>query len=318
VSGDSFPITYGKRKHQPLHDLAPSIGKNQTMPNKIYVADYFSDKILIYNLDGTIYTYILGFNSPSDVYVYKEEIYVADTLNHLIQVFDIEGNWKRQWYATKPGSSNTWQVYNIRVALGTDGQSDEVFATVAGDPPIWNQIAVYDINGVFKRDWGPYGYGQAQLQWAWGISVTKTKIYVSDYRNHRIQVFNIAGDFIATWGTQGTGDGQFRYPRHSSIYKNELYIVDSSNQRVQVFDLDGNFKRKWGEYGNNPGQLNEPAGISAAGGLVFVSCFNYDKVQSFDRNGVFKKKYNNNIITPYGLHYPAAEMIQYLPVLGIG
>ena len=72
-------------------------------------------------------------------------------------------------------------------------------------------------------------------------------MYVSEYRNWRIQKFGGNGNFITKWGSYGIGDGQFRGPGGIAIDSSgNVYVVDSINNQIQKFDSNGKFITKWG------------------------------------------------------------------------
>ena len=67
--------------------------------------------------------------------------------------------------------------------------------------------------GVFGSKWGTEGTGDREFDFPIGVAVASDgSVYVSDYRNHRIQKFTSEGVFVSKWGTEGTGDGQFIQP----------------------------------------------------------------------------------------------------------
>jgi hypothetical protein len=78
------------------------------------------------------------------------------------------------------------------------------------------KVLIYDANGVAIRNFGSAGSGDGQFSSAsgWmvqGICVDAHKnIYVSDYRNSRVQKFSPTGAFLLKFGAKGDLPGQFR------------------------------------------------------------------------------------------------------------
>ena len=103
------------------------------------------------------------FRDPEGVAVDTQgRVYVADTGNNRIQVFDAAGNFITKW-----GSA-------CRLRTG-EGCVDP-----DGD--------------------GPLGLGDGQCYNPCGVAVdAKGKVYVADTYNGRTQVFNSNGDFITKW-----------------------------------------------------------------------------------------------------------------------
>ena len=68
------------------------------------------------------------------------------------------------------------------------------------------------------------------------------EIYVTDWRNDRIQKFTPSGDFVLEWGEAGSGPGQFNRPAGIAVDRDgDVYVADWHNDRVQVFDAQGEY-----------------------------------------------------------------------------
>jgi DNA-binding beta-propeller fold protein YncE len=62
------------------------------------------------------------------------------------------------------------------------------------------------------------------------------RVYVADFKNHRIQVFTGQGTLLALFGAQGSGPGEFERPTDLDIGPDgRIYLVDFGNDRIQVF-----------------------------------------------------------------------------------
>jgi tripartite motif-containing protein 71 len=130
------------------------------------------------------------------------EVYVVDASNRRIQVFDLNGNFRRKWgsYGSDDGQFD--------FPAGIDVYNNEIYVVDTNN----YRIQVFDLNGNFKRKWGSYGTGDGQFISPYGIDVYNSEVYVTDAYNNRIQVFDLNGNFKRKWGSYGTGDGQFNYP----------------------------------------------------------------------------------------------------------
>ncbi|MFX0210840.1 MAG: 6-bladed beta-propeller, partial [Candidatus Hodarchaeota archaeon] len=169
------------------------------------------------------------FHGPHDIAAFNDEyVYVADTYNHRIQVFDANGNFIRKW-----GSNGTADGQFIRphgIKIDSNGL---IYVT-----DYWNhRIQVFDANGNFITKWGSEGLEDGQFSYPPRIEVDSSGYkYVTDTYNHRIQVFDTDNTFIGKWGSEGSSDGQFSSPWGIALNSQGLiYIVDRSNDRVQVF-----------------------------------------------------------------------------------
>jgi uncharacterized protein (TIGR03663 family) len=200
------------------------------------------------------------FNHPRGVAVGSTgDVYVVDSDNHRVQVFDSEGTFLREW------GSNC----NLSTALG------------CSDP-----------DGA-----GPLAPGDGQFQEPWGIAVDDDgRVYVADTWNHRIQVFDAAGGFLSQWGSYGQTEEATSVlygPRDIAIdASGRVFVTDTGNKRVMVYDQDGRYLAQWGGGGAGPGQFEEPVGIAVdAEGNIYVADTWNQRVQVFDPDLAFLREW---------------------------
>lgn len=158
-------------------------------------------------------------------------IYVADNLNHRIQVFEGDGTFVRQW----GGFVSPWDV-----EVSPSGQVYVVENT-------GYCVQEFEPDGTFVRTWGNNGAGDGQFSVPKGVAVAPDgRVWVSDCGNNRIQIFEADGTFVWKFGSSGSLAGEFSLPRGITIAPNGLvYVADTGNHRVQVFNQDGTYMRSW-------------------------------------------------------------------------
>jgi DNA-binding beta-propeller fold protein YncE len=88
---------------------------------------------------------------------------------------------------------------------------------------------------------GGFGIGNGQFQEPRGLCLdSKSRVYVTDTRNYRLQVFERNGEYFGQVGVRGADAGQFEEPMDVAVDKAGLvYVLDTWNHRVQVFDAKG-------------------------------------------------------------------------------
>lgn len=218
-------------------------------------------------------------NSPRGVRIGPDgNLYVADTRNGRIVVFDPNGQ-----YLRTIGTMSTNDQTNSIAPAGTLREPWAV--AVAKDGTIvvadtWNhRVQVFNAQGQLLRAFGHYEQvkpGDAgSLDGFWGprdIAVdASNNIYVADTGNKRIRVYDLNGTMLRTIGQPGAGTGQLNEPVGLAIDSNagRLYVADSWNKRVQVFTTDGAPITNWkvptwygpsDDTGNRPYLALDPAG----------------------------------------------------------
>jgi len=183
------------------------------------------------------------------------KIYVADSNNHRIQIFDSSGK--------------------FLFKFGT--LCDVVTNPNPPDPGCVDPV-------------GPLERGDGQFNRAEGIQLDSSgDIYVADWDNHRIQVFDSNGNFMTKFGknggdgSSGSSDGEFTRPTDIAFDKDgNIYVADSSNHRIQVFDSDHNFLTKVGSFGTNDGQFKFPHDLEIHSfGIIYVADSSNHRIQVF-------------------------------------
>ena len=153
--------------------------------------------------------------------IYDERLYVADTDNHRIIVYDLENNEKLL--------SFTSPIQNYCDSTHTWTKETDCTTEMRNLPT--------------------------------SIEIIGEKIFVAYGFQDEIQVFDLDGNYLWKFGSSGTQAGQFNMPHRIATSNNELFVADSKNHRIQVFDIDGNFLRQFGTYGESIGQLSEPIDV---------------------------------------------------------
>ncbi|HHM05475.1 MAG TPA: 6-bladed beta-propeller [Gammaproteobacteria bacterium] len=224
------------------------------------------------------------FNAPTGVAVSASEVFVSDSRNHRIQVFDFDGAFKREF-----GAGRLERPMNIALAGGELYVAD-FFA---------DRIQVFTLAGEFLRAIGRPGRGPGEFDAPGGVAVGKNgDVYVADFYNQRVQHLDRHGRFIRQWGASresGILAGRFNYPTDVALAPDgTLYVADGYNDRVQVFGADGRFLRKWGGplamnvHGPFNGWFATVTGIAVdQQAQVWVADFYNDRVQKFRSDGTF-------------------------------
>jgi DNA-binding beta-propeller fold protein YncE len=166
-------------------------------------------------------------------------VYVADTWNHRVQVFNSEGEFLAKVgrfgqsggaIAAAPG-----QFYGPRdVAVNEAGR---LYVSDTGN----KRVQVFDADLNYLYAFGGPGIVEGRLDepvgLAWGPD---SLLYVADTWNRRIQAFTPQGDFVRAWPVSGwAGQSVFNKPYLAIDSAGRVYASDPEGQRVLVFDALG-------------------------------------------------------------------------------
>ena len=242
------------------------------------------------------------FSAPTGVAIGPSgEIWVADTMNHRIQVRESGGRWRIA--GGKPGGGER--------AKGTDVGEFSVprGVTLSGDGTVWvADSANHRIQALAPQDrWQIRGGKRLRGTAAAGISpgefntptcITvdgKGAVWVVEHGNHRVQVLEpvgtwqiVAGKIGGGSAAIGSGLGEFRYPTGIAVDGyGAVWIADAGNHRVQTMAQDGIWTVRGGKdeggigsIGKGIGEFRSPAGIAAGlAGAVWVVEFGNHRVQ---------------------------------------
>lgn len=236
------------------------------------------------------------FSSPQGLAVDSlGRVFVADTANHRIQIFDAES-------LRRPAKTPLY-MWGSRCLL-REGCTD-------------------------PDGGGPLVPGEAQFDGATDVATdAENNVYVVDSGNNAIQKFKIDTActspmksvapgvcFVTKWGSRGSASGLFETPLSIAVdSKNRvLYVTDKLNHRLQKFDLNGVFRLAWGSKCDlsrgtptancrdpddggplqvGDGQFHEPTAVAVDGaGNVYVADSGNHRIQKFDPNGKFLAKW---------------------------
>ncbi|MHA1731447.1 MAG: 6-bladed beta-propeller, partial [Promethearchaeota archaeon] len=232
------------------------------------------------------------FDTPYGVAVNSSgAVYVVDSMNNRVQVFDQAGNFLFKWGGGGTGDGQFSTPHAI--ALNSSGA---VYVTDVGN----QRVQVFDQAGNFLFKWGSPGTENGQFSGPEGIAVNSSgAVYVLDQRNNRTQVFDQAGAFLFKFGSGGTGDGQFMMAVGIAVNgSGHLFVVDEVRANVQVFDQAGNFLFKWGSPGSEDGSFDSltAVAVNSTGQVYTADSFGEvlrSRVQIFSQTGEFLGKFGS-------------------------
>ena len=221
------------------------------------------------------------FKNPLGVAVTdKDEIVVADCLNHRVQVFDSNGTFLRSFGHKGENAGEFKNPTGIAINKDRNILVSEYYN---------HRVQIFSWEGRHLGSFGGQGSLDSQLSYPWGLSLDSTgKVIVADTDNKLIKIFTPDGRFVKKIGEQGS----FSIPVHC-VQCGEYFIVsDRGEHCIKVFNREGHFQYKFGKKGQGDGEFSYPGYllVNESQHLFVCDRFNY-RVQVFERNGKFIGKF---------------------------
>jgi DNA-binding beta-propeller fold protein YncE len=245
------------------------------------------------------------FRNPWDIAISRDgEVFVADTDNDRIQVFNESGVFIRTWDGTGNGS----RFEEPRgVGVNTDGNGTRV---TVSDPVTNNaerRLRRFNTSGGGNFN----TMGRSQLQNPYGIAIdSNNRIWVVDNSaTGRVFLFNSDGSYNNSWTPDG--NGALSTPQGITVAKVDnktfVYVTDAGNNRVVKFEYSGsslNYVTAAGSRGSGSSSFNGPAGIAADScGNLWVADRNNNRIQILDKDLSFKSRFTASFNRPTGVAF---------------
>jgi len=156
----------------------------------------------------------------------QDAIYVVDTGDHSLKIFDFEG----RFIKTIGGQAEGISGFNFPTfALATS--DNEIIVNDA----LNYKIKRFDGDGNLEFSFGEEGNGPGTFSRPKGMAVDdENHIYVVDNMFDNIQVFTEDGKLLLVIGSGGQEKGQFWSPAGIDIFDNTIYVADTFNNRIQI------------------------------------------------------------------------------------
>ncbi|MDP4161361.1 MAG: 6-bladed beta-propeller [Bacillota bacterium] len=206
-----------------------------------------------------------ALNKPMDVAKIDQFIYVTDTNNKRVQVFDLGGT--PIFKFGKEGEGKGEFKFPYGIAGDKQGQ---VYVS-----DLYNGcISVFDSKGKFIKYFAENNPNDKVIEAPGSLRIFGDKVYVTDIKKSKVLVFDLSGKLLKEIGGPGRNVGQFQAPNALTVDKDgNLYVVDTGNQRVQVFDKDYKYVRSINGSANDAGDsiFVNPRGIGIdSRGILYV------------------------------------------------
>lgn len=222
-----------------------------------------------------------GLGKPFGIAVRKGKIYVSDTVQRAILLFDVPKA-ETKYIGTEEGPGMLLKPLGIDI----DKEGNLFVADITD-----KKIKVYSENGDFLRSMD--GSNIFDRPTGVAISPDGKQLYVIDSggvssTRHHLHIFDAKTfELIKTIGERGTEPGNFNLPiQIATSPDGTVYVVDGGNFRVQSFTPSGEFISTFGSAGRYSGNFSRPKGIATdSDNNVYVGDTAFANFQIFNKNG---------------------------------
>ena len=288
---------------------------------RLFIADSNHNRIVITKLDGTLLETIgtgergsadgafdkATFYRPQGMALDGDNLYVADTENHLIRLINLKtkavqtaagtGRQSRDYFLTGPARtvslSSPWDLQLV---------GRQLFITMAGMHQIWkldlnkNAVSTFAGSGREARLDGPLvdaGFAQPS-----GMTTDGKKLYVADSEANIIRAIDptagtvetlVGGDLFEFGDVDGRGDDvRLQHPLGVFAYGDKVLIADTYNHKIKELDPKARTVKTFLGTGK-PGQMDgttaafyEPGGLSVANSKLYIADTNNHAIRVVD------------------------------------
>lgn len=215
---DELPPKEARIKGVQWNPLTLDFAPDGTM----YVLDvYHGHRLLIFGPDGKFKRGVGAFGQvnlatekpktfqfPNGIEVHGEEVWIVDSNNRRIQVFDRKGDYLR----IIPTSGLPRGIAFLNPMKGEPSAGEKAAQAKAVKNKKGDKSAEEEASQVLE------------------------KAVVIDTLSHDATIWNVKGSRLVSFGEKGVLEGQFQYPNAVSVSKDNLvFVTDSGNVRVQVW-----------------------------------------------------------------------------------
>ena len=152
-----------------------------------------------------------------------ENIYIADSSNNCVKVFDSTGKYL---YKFGDNEGEGKMCYPRGVAIC----EDRILTTQDS-----HCILNYELNGKFISRIGREGKGELEFLNPFGLTIDESNgdIYICDYNNNRIQILSKEFFFKSQFGKD-----TFKHPRDVKLSEEYIFVLDTSNPCLHLFSYN--------------------------------------------------------------------------------
>jgi DNA-binding beta-propeller fold protein YncE len=251
------------------------------------------------------------FNSPWGIATDpNNNVYVTDTNNQRVQIFDASGNFVGAFGSNGNGDEQFLAPRGVGVNKDGNSSNNNNLRIYVSDPAQPNEdrrVRKFNTSGSFQDE-----IGRSDLNTPLDIAIDSgNNVWVVDGSGTgEVFLFDNRGNFRAIFSPGGSG--ALANPVGIGVFDDNngngdtfVYVADTGNDRVVKFRYDNNntdgltFITAAGSTGSGSSRFNKPSGMAVDKcGNVWVADVNNNRIQLLDKDLNFKNPLTSNFNRP--------------------
>ncbi|WP_066315043.1 6-bladed beta-propeller [Bacillus sp. FJAT-29814] len=219
-------------------------------------------------------------DKPMDVSKIGEYVYVTDTNNKQVQVFDTSGTPIFKFGKEGEGQGE----FKFPYGISGDKKGNVYVADLYN-----GKISIFDKKGKFIKYFGDKNDATTLLTSPAGLRIFDNKVYATDIESKKVFVFDLEGKKLLEIASASSEEDQLNSPNAVTIDRDgNIYVADSGNQRVVIFDKKGKFERaiNGNKDAKGDSKFVNPRGLAVdSKGTLFMIDNMTHYVYGFDKKG---------------------------------
>ena len=278
----------------------------------VYVVEHYNARVSVFKPDGT-YLRQWGSSGTADGQ-FQGVIAICRTPDNKIAVLERDGERRIQYFSTAGVFQSSFKISGVGALRGLDIDPSGVLYIATYEPSydwdpdgnygiVHSKITKWSLDGQMLSSFGSPGSSDGQLKEPYGIALGNSKVFVCDFRNHRIAVFSTAGTWLKNFGTHQSAEQD----THGIAVDAEGNIFISYHQSnvIYKFSPELSFIKSFGSAGSGDGQFNGVLEMAIGSNqLLYVIDHSGHRVQYFDLEGNFLGKFGGEGTTNGKFKYP--------------
>ena len=195
-------------------------------------------------------------------------IYIADTVNNCVKVFDSTGKYLFK-FGDKEDEGNMYGPLSVAIC------GNRILISQSNDC-----ILNHPLNGNFISKIGKHGNGELEFNCPFGLTIDESNgnIYVSDCHNNRIQILSQNFRFLSQFGKD-----TLKYPLDVKSSKEYIFVLDESNPFLHLFNYNHILQKSVISRGNAMAVVNPFFFFIDQNNNILISDYVSDSIRIFNK-----------------------------------